>query len=119
MPMHISLTLDEHQNLVSRLADDQTTTTASAADAPEALRGLSEALDDLEENGFGECFWSQSSGDYRWVFRRSEERVRLAVLWCASVAVGFQHVYWGEAEMRPWVAALRAEIASVQIPQPR
>ncbi|MBI5086441.1 MAG: hypothetical protein HZB13_17835 [Acidobacteria bacterium] len=116
--MTISLSLDEHQNLVSRLTDDQTETTASAADAPEALAALSEALDALEQDGFGECFWSQASGEYRWVFRRLDGRVRLAVLWCASVAVGFQHVYWGEAELEPWVSALRAEIASVQIPLP-
>jgi hypothetical protein len=117
--MRIALQLDEHQNLVTTIADDETITTASAAGAPEALTALSEALDALESDGFGECFWSQASGEYRWVFRRIDGKVRLAVLWCASIAIGFQHVYWGETELEPFVSALRAEIACIPVPAPR
>jgi len=113
--IHVSLQLDEFGRLACRLEDKESNATVSCADAREGLLALSGALDDLEKDGTGECFWLQSGGEYRWVFRRLDERVRLAVLWCSSVAIGFQHVFWAECPYTELVGRLRAEIADFSV----
>ncbi len=108
--MRFSLALDDFGRLECRLGDEQEMHSAYAADPDAALGGLSAALDDLEIRGAGECVWLISSGEYRWVFRRQGASVRLAVMFLHSVAVGYQHVYWGEHPAEEAVGAIRAEI---------
>lgn len=110
--MRFSFAIDDFHRLVCQFEDGETSTTAESSDVAAGLEALSEALDDLRENGFGECFWFTSAGEYRWVLRRHElELVRLAVLWCGSVAVGFQHVLWHEMPMAELTANLHSELA--------
>lgn len=109
--MRLSFGNDDLGRLVCTFHDGASQTTACAADGPVALAALSEALDALERQGEGECFWLVSAGEYRWVFRRMGSKVRLAVLWCASVAVGFQHVVWAEDDFDNFTVMLRGELA--------
>jgi hypothetical protein len=57
----------------------------------------------------GECFWKEGGGEYRWVFRRDGESVRVAVLWSAGVMTGWEHVFWAECPVGE-VAKLTAAI---------
>ena len=110
--MRFSLAIDDFRRLCCHFEDGETATTAESSDVVAGLESLSEALDDLNTNGFGECFWFTTAGEYRWVFRRHEsDRVRLAVLWCGSVAVGYQHVLWQEMELVDLLANLHSELA--------
>ncbi len=110
--MRFSFSIDDFDRLSCRFEDGETSTTAESSDVAAGLEALSEALDDLRENGFGECFWFTSAGEYRWVLRRHEaDLVRLAVLWCGSVAIGFQHVLWQEMPMAELTANLHSELA--------
>ncbi len=110
--MRFSLAIDDFRRLSCQFAETEHTTTAESTDIAAGLQALSEALDALETDGFGECFWFTSAGEYRWVLRRHEvDRVRLAVLWCGGVMVGFQHVVWHEMPLIELTANLRTELA--------
>lgn len=108
--MRFSLGMDDFGRLECRIGDDQEEHSVCAAEAEAALSDLAAALDDLETSGAGECVWLISSGEYRWVFRRQGEMVRLAVMFLHSVAVGYQHVYWGEHPAAEVLERCRAEI---------
>lgn len=112
--MRFSLRKDDFGRLECVLGDEQEQHSVFGADPDTALSDLAAALDDLETSGSGECVWLISSGEYRWVFRREGDRVRLAVIFLHSVAVGYQHVYWGEHALRGVLDDLRAEIRRAQ-----
>lgn len=108
--MRFCLRKDDYGRLECVLGDEQEEHSVFGADPEAALADLAAALDDLELSGAGECVWLISSGEYRWAFRREGERVRLAVMFLHSVAVGYQHVYWGEHPLKESLDELRAEI---------
>jgi hypothetical protein len=108
--MRFSLGRDDFGRLECRIGDAQEEHSVYAAEAEAALADLAAALGDLEISGAGECIWLISSGEYRWVFRRQGEMVRLAVMFLHSVAVGYQHVYWGEHPADEVLERCRAEI---------
>lgn len=108
--MRFSLRMDDFGRLECLLGDEQEQQVVFSADPQAALADLAAALDDLESNGAGECVWLVSSGEYRWAFRREGERVRLAVMFMHSVAVGYQHVYWGEHPVRQTLETMRGAI---------
>jgi len=108
--MRFSLGKDDFGRLECRIGDEQEEHSVYAAEPEAALNDLWAALDDLETSGAGECVWLVSSGEYRWVFRREGERARLAVMYLHSVAVGYQHVYWGEHPLGEVLSQCRAEI---------
>ncbi|MFZ5925914.1 MAG: hypothetical protein ACOYX1_00580 [Acidobacteriota bacterium] len=108
--MRFSLRKDDFGRLECVLGDGQEQHSVFGADPETALDDLSAALDDLETSGSGECVWLVSSGEYRWVLRRVDDRVRLAVMFLHSVAVGYQHVYWGEHPLVEVLDQCRAEI---------
>jgi len=108
--MRFSLGLDDFGRLECRIGDDQEEHALWAAEPEAALETLSAALDDLEISGAGECVWLLSGGEYRWVFRRESGRVRLAVMFLHSVAVGYQHVYWGEHPLEETLEQFRGGI---------
>ena len=112
--MRFTFSIDDFHRLCCTFEDGDTHTTAESSDVAAGLEALSEALDALETEGFGECFWFTSAGEYRWVLRRHEASlVRLAVLWCGSVAVGFQHVVWHEMPLAELTANLHSELAQI------
>lgn len=110
-----ALEIDEFGRLVCRLSDAGTSTTACSAEVAAGLVGLTEAVDALEQEGFGECFWFISAGEYRWVFRRHEDQVRIAVMWCGSVAIGFQHVFWAECAFSEFLTGIRRALAECPV----
>lgn len=108
--MRFSLELDDFGRLACELTDEQEQHTIYAADPQPALEGLRAALNDAETGGMGECFWLISAGEYRWVLRREGARLKVAVLYSRSVTIGFEHVYWGEADWDGSVTPLREEM---------
>lgn len=114
--MRFSLAFDDFDRLACTFSDSEEEHTVFASAPAAALDDLTAALDDARLNGFGECFWPISAGEYRWVFRRDNARLRLAVMYVRSIAIGFQHVYWGETGFDSFDALVRAEIARLTVP---
>lgn len=97
--MDLSFSIDESGRLVCDLTDGPILTTATAAKVPNAILAFLHALDSLRDNLLGECFWDEQGGTYRWMFCRNGDRVDVAVMWCAGVVTGWQHVFRAECEL--------------------
>jgi hypothetical protein len=82
--------------LVCELNEADQHTTISAADGGEAANAFLTAVLAVADDRLAECFWHEAGGDYRWMFRREGDRVDVAVMWCAGVITGWQHVFRGE-----------------------
>jgi hypothetical protein len=108
--VQVDLCTDEFGRLTCALADEQTAAVVTASDPVEARTGLLAALDKVRESGMAECFWHESMGEYRWVFRRDGDRLRVAVLWSAGTVTGWEHVFWTECDPQAFDGAMRAEI---------
>lgn len=114
--VRFSLSTDDFNRLACDISDGQEEHTVFGADPAAALADLAAALDDAQASGFGECFWPISSGEYRFVLRRDDLNLRLAVMFVRSVAIGFQHVYFGDTPWPEFSASVRAEIERMQTP---
>lgn len=113
--VQFALEIDEFSRLQCRFSDGETGSTACSAEVAAGLTALTEAVDDLEQQGFGECFWFVSAGEYRWVFRAHEDSIRIAIMWCGSVAIGFQHVFWAECAFSEFLTGIRRALAECPV----
>lgn len=106
--MTFTFDTDEYERLTCALDRDKIHATATASDRASALAGMRTAIDSVEANGLGECFWQEGGGEYRWVFRREGDNVRVAVLWSAGVLTGWEHVFWAECPLADVSRQIRA-----------
>jgi hypothetical protein len=113
--MRFVLERDEFGRLIGTLSDGRAEATVTASDVPAAVGDLLVALHDAELDGRGECFWEEGGGEYRWMFARHGDKVRLAVLWCAGTLTGWEHVFWTERPFDELAATLRGEIGRLGV----
>ena len=106
--MTITFSVDDMQRLTCALDRDKIHAVATSSDLNDAVAGMQKAIDSLEANGHGECFWKEAAGEYRWVFRKEGDNVRVAVLWTIGVMTGWEHVFWAESPIAEVVGQIRA-----------
>lgn len=92
------------KRLVCTLQADDREVVVTASDAPSAGANVLAALDDVRATGYGECFWPEVAGDYRWMFRRTGEPLTVVVLWSSGTLTGWQHVLRAETDFDRFVA---------------
>lgn len=97
--------------LVCRISDGPVTASVTASNLPEAPRDLLAALESLVHEDTAECFWHEQGGDYRWMFCRHDGRVDVAVMWCAGVITGWQHVFRADGDLTQLLASARAALS--------
>jgi hypothetical protein len=108
--VQVALCTDQFGRLTCDLADDETTAVVTASDTEQAKAGLIAALDRVRNAGIAECYWHESIGEYRWVFRREGDLLRVAVLWSAGTVTGWEHVFWSECNLDKFDRAVRTEL---------
>lgn len=96
--------------LLCRLEDSDGSHLISSSQAGEAQAELMAALEDLETSSSSECYWRDDACDYRWLFKREGERLRLAILRLTGVCPGYQHVAWTEEDAAPLLAEIRTAL---------
>lgn len=101
----------EAGHLVCNLVSGNERATATASNSQEAIAGLLAALDDLQREGCGECYWREACGDYLWLFRRVDSDVRLVLLWGAGTLTGWEHKFYAQCPLAGFDLMVRAEIA--------
>lgn len=108
--MELSLDIDPAGRFVCRLAGDgqQATVTASNVNAAEDLLA---ALEDARDGGYGECFWEEQGGEYRWLFRRAEAGLTVVVLWSTGTLTGWEHVFRATADLDVLAAQVRRDLS--------
>ena len=115
--MQFVLETDNFGRLIGTLSDGRGEATVTSASIHPALAGLSSALDDLERTGRGECFWEEGGGEYRWVFARENDKLRMAILWSAGTLTGWENVLWWERPFPDLLNVLRTEIGRHRVLQ--
>jgi hypothetical protein len=111
----VSITPDEFGGLVCSLRDESNEGVVRATNPQEAAADLTGALDNVAQGLTGECFWLRESGDYRWLIKRTGDKVRLVVLWCTGAMTGWENVFWADTEWPALESALRAQLAALAV----
>ena len=57
--------------------------------------------------------WVEQGGEYRWMFRRVDDRLTVVVLWSSGTITGWQHVFRGECGFEAFVAQAREAVGRV------
>jgi hypothetical protein len=78
---------------------------------PQARTELADAVSSALAGGVGECFWEEACGGYRWVFRREQDRMRVAILWSSGTVTGWEHVFWSDCEVGTFEGAFRTALS--------
>jgi hypothetical protein len=107
----LELQLDELGRVVANLTSGASRATVTSSAAAEAIAGLAAALDDTAREGCGECYWPEGGGDYRWLFRRKEQKVAVVVLWCSNPVTGWEHIFWTETAWEELEPTVRSALA--------
>ena len=109
--MDLLIERDLAGRFICTLVDEACTATVTSSNVAEAAATLTAALDETRETGYGECFWSEQGGDYRWMFRREDDRVAVVVLWSSGVITGWEHVFRSETSFGWLDGRVRSELA--------
>ena len=110
--MRLSIEMDEFGRLVCTITDWRSEAAIRTADPAAARADLLSALEGVESDGYSECFWREPNGEYRWVFRREGDRVRIAVLRSTGTMTGWEHVFSGEEQLAGFAEMLRDEVSA-------
>jgi hypothetical protein len=111
----LSLEIDENGRLICRLTDDDQHATITSAAATPAVEELSAALESARNDGYGECQWQEAAGEYRWMFRRTGERLTVVALWSSGVITGWEQVFRTECDFEAFTAMLRDELGQGRV----
>lgn len=103
----LSFSASEFGQLNCSMTDGEFTASVSAVNSDDAAQDLLAALDSAATSGVGECFWPREAGTHRWLIRRENGSVRLAVLWSGGTLTGWEHVFWAEDEWSGFERRLR------------
>jgi hypothetical protein len=112
--MQLSFATDERDRLTCVMSDGRAEATIGVSGQSAALSALAEALETTAATGSGECYWRQAGGEYRWVFRRAGEKVRIVVLWSAGTLTGWEHVFWSECDFEAFDGQVRKEVSGIR-----
>lgn len=104
--MEHSFHSDQFGRLIAVLRDENAQATATASDAAAGAADLAHAIREAAASGFGECYWPESAGEYRWVLRNNDGRVRVVILWSAGTLTGWEHVFWSECPLEDLTGSL-------------
>ena len=97
--MDVSLQRDEFGRLIAELKDGRQEATVTASNVPAAGEDLIAAIESARDTGYGECQWEEQGGDYRWMFRHTDGRLTVVVLWATGTVTGWQHVFRADTTM--------------------
>lgn len=90
--------VDPHR-IVATLREGVVAAEVTAWGPVKAAENLLAALDAAEQDGYGECFWPEPTGQYWWMLRLVDRRLDVAVMWSSGVGTGWQHVFRAADEM--------------------
>jgi hypothetical protein len=112
--MNLLFDTDHAGRFVCTLVDGANTAIATAVSVAEAAQVLEAALADVRAEGCGECVWAEAAGEYRWMFRRGEDRLTVVVLWSAGTLTGWQHVFRAECNAAWFDERVRTELEKLR-----
>jgi hypothetical protein len=116
--MTVSFAIDEFGRIVCSLANGKEAATVTSSSASEAASDLLTAMDRLEAEGYGDCYWHEAIGEYRWAFRASGDSVHVAAIWSTGVVTGWEHVFFADCPLGLLLHQVRSGLRSLPVPTP-
>ncbi len=110
--MRVSFTPDASGRMVCVVEHETGASRLIASDPITAGVELIAALEDARDGGFGECFWHEPHGDYRWMFRLSGQRLAIAALWSSGTITGWEHIFQTETGFDAFDRQVKAAVAA-------
>lgn len=108
--MVVTLEGDSFGRVVGRIEHNGAQATVTGSEPGTAIADLRLAVESAIVEGFGECFWQQAMGEYRWLFRREGGIMRVAVLWSIGTLTGWEHRFWAECAAEEFRSAMGVAI---------
>jgi hypothetical protein len=113
--MTVSFAIDEFGRIVCSLADGNQSATVTSSAASDAVHDLLGAMDRLEGEGYGDCYWHEAVGEYRWAFRTHDDSVRVAAIWSTGVVTGWEHVFFTDCPLGLLLHQVRSGLRSLPL----
>lgn len=110
------MTRDAFGRVVCTVRDAGNEAVVTAADAVNASLELLAAIQDADESGYGDCLWQEAAGEYKWMLRRHDRVLTVAVMWSSGTLTGWQHVIHGDTEFDTFAEQARTELARLGNP---
>jgi hypothetical protein len=108
--MQVALVGDSFGRAVGTIEHNGAHATVTSSDPDSAITDLRVAVESAVTDDFGECFWHEATGEYRWLFRREGGRMRVVVLWSMGTLTGWEHRFWAECDAADFRDTMRAAI---------
>jgi hypothetical protein len=110
--VQVTLNCDLSGRVVGAIAHNGAQAAVTSSDSGSAIEELQQAVESAVTHGHGECFWHEAVGDYRWLFRREGNTMRVVILWSSGTLTGWEHRFWAECDAQDFHGAMRAAIES-------
>jgi hypothetical protein len=107
------MTRDDSGRVICTVRDAGNEATVTAADAVNASLELLAAIQDAEESEYGDCLWQEATGEYKWMLRRHEQTVTVAIMWSSGTLTGWQHVIRGDTNFKDFAEQVRTALAEL------
>ena len=104
--MQFTLQSDSFGRVIGIIAHNGAQATVAGSEPGSAISDLEAAVESAVTAGYGECFWREVAGDYRWLFRREGAVMRVAILWSTGTLTGWEHRFWAECDVENFREAM-------------
>ena len=111
--MNISMTRDSFGRVVCTIRDSGNEAVVTASDAVNASLELLAAIQDAEESEYGECLWQEASGGYKWMLRRRDRTLTVALMWSSGTLTGWSHVLRADTYVDTFAEQVRTALAQL------
>lgn len=111
--MHLSMTRDSFGRIVCTIRDAGNEAVVTAADAVNASLELLAAIQDAAESDYGDCLWQEATGEYKWMLRRHDGTLTVAIMWSSGTLTGWQHVLRGDTDFSSFADQVRTGLAEL------
>ena len=108
--MQVTLRGDSLGRVVGTIAHNGAQATVTGWDRASAIADLRMAVESVATHEYGECFWHEAMGEYRWLFRRTGERMRVVILRSSGTLTGWEDCFWTECDARDFRESMRAAL---------
>ena len=113
--MQVTLKCDSFGRVVGSIEHNGAQATVTGLEPGSAIADLQLAVDGAMTGDSGECFWHESTGEYRWLFRRERSTMRIVILWSMGTLTGWEHRFWAECDAEVFRDNMQAAIEACGI----
>ncbi|HUB78874.1 MAG TPA: hypothetical protein VMB03_08770 [Bryobacteraceae bacterium] len=117
--MQLMLNGDSLGRVVGTIAHNGAKATVTGSDGLSAVAELRSAVESAIADGLGECFWEEAMVEFRWLFRREGDTVRIAILSSLGTLTGWEHLFWAECGLAEFQGVMHQAIGAFAAPAPR